>query len=69
MLRVFIEFTADPDKYYFFKDYMSVEANVKIDDTAEVEDFLLSAGKPMKVEDVCTAYAHSEGESRQYYQI
>ena len=58
MLRVFIEFTADPDKYYFFKDYMSVEANVKIDDTAEVEDFLLSAGKPMKVEDVCTALTH-----------
>lgn len=55
---VFIEFTADPDKYYFFKDYMSVEANVKIDDTAEVEDFLLSAGKPMKVEDVCTALTH-----------
>ena len=37
---------------------MSVEANVKIDDTAEVEDFLLSAGKPMKVEDVCTALTH-----------
>ena len=49
MLRVFIEFTADSGKYYFFKDYMSAEADVKIDDTAEVEDFLLSAGKPMKV--------------------
>lgn len=58
MLRVFIEFTADFGKYYFFKDYMSVEANVKIDDAAEVEDFLLSAGKPMKVEDVCTALTH-----------
>lgn len=58
MLRVFIEFTADSGKYYFFKDYMSAEADVKIDDTAEVEDFLLSAGKPVKVEDVCAALAH-----------
>ena len=58
MLRVFIEFTADSGKYYFFKDYMSAEADVKIDDTAEVEDFLLSAGKPMKVEDVCAALTH-----------
>lgn len=58
MLHVFIEFTADSGKYYFFKDYMSAEADVKIDDTAEVEDFLLSAGKPMKVEDVCAALTH-----------
>lgn len=58
MLHVFIEFTADSGKYYFFKDYMSTEADVKIDDTAEVEDFLLSAGKPMKVEDVCAALTH-----------
>ena len=58
MLRVFIEFTADSGKYYFFKDYMSAEADVKIDDTAEVEDFLLSAGKPMKVEDVRAALTH-----------
>ena len=58
MLRVFIEFTADSGKYYFFKDYMSAEADVKIDDTAEVEDFLLSAGKPVKVEDVCAALTH-----------
>ena len=58
MLRAFIEFTADSGKYYFFKDYMSAEADVKIDDTAEVEDVLLSAGKPMKVEDVCAALTH-----------
>ncbi len=58
MLRAFIEFTAEDGKYYFFKDYMSIEAGVKIDNTAEVEEFLLSAGKPMKVEDVCTALTH-----------
>ncbi len=58
MLRAFIEFTAEDGKYYFFKDYMSTESDVKIDNTAEVEEFLLSAGKPMKVEDVCTALTH-----------
>lgn len=58
MLRAFIEFTAEDGKYYFFKDYMSTEVGVKIDNTAEVEEFLLSAGKPMKVEDVCTALTH-----------
>ena len=58
MLRAFIEFTAKKGKYYFFKDYMSVEANAKIDNTAEVEEFLLSAGKPMKIEDVSAALTH-----------
>lgn len=58
MLRAFIEFTAEDGKYYFFKHYMSTEAGVEIDNTAEVEEYLLSAGKPMKAEDVCSALAH-----------
>ena len=58
MLHAFIEFTADKGKYFFFKDYMSTEPEVEIDNTAEVEVFLLSAGKPMKVEEVCTALTH-----------
>ena len=58
MLRAFIKFTAEDGKYYFFKDYMSIDASVEVDNTAEVEEFLLSAGKPMKVEDVCTALTH-----------
>lgn len=63
MLHVFLEFTADSGKYCFFKDYMTTEATIKIDDAAEVEGFLLSAGKPMKVEDVCKALAHIPKEN------
>lgn len=58
MLRAYIEFTAEKDKYYFFSDYMSKEKGVSIDHTAEVEEYLLSAGKPMSTEEVCDALSH-----------
>ena len=58
MLRAYIEFTAEKGKYYFFADYMSKEKNVSIDHTAEIEEYLLNAGKPMSIEDVCDALSH-----------
>lgn len=58
MLRAYIEFTAEKDKYYFFADYMSKEKNVSIDHTAEVEEYLLNAGKPVPTEEVCDALSH-----------
>lgn len=58
MLKAYIEYSADKDKYYFFSDYMSIEKHVTIDHNAEVEEFLLNAGKPMLVDDVCAALSH-----------
>lgn len=58
MLQAYLEFTADPGNYYFWKNYMSKDRQVVIDHNAEVEDFLLSEGKPMRVNDICAALSH-----------
>ncbi len=58
MLKAYIEYSAEKDKYYYFSDYMSVDRNVKIDHTEEVEEYFLSAGKPMRLDDVFSALSH-----------
>ena len=58
MLKAYIEYSAEEGKYYFFSDYMSVEKNVKIDHVEEIEGYFLSAGKPKKLDDACSALSH-----------
>lgn len=58
MLKAYIEYSADDGKYYFLSDYMSVEQDVKVDHTKEIEECFLSAGKPMMIEDACNALSH-----------
>ena len=58
MLKAYIEYSAEKDKYYYFSDYMSVDRNVKIDHTEEVEEYFLSAGKPMRLDDAFSTLSH-----------
>ena len=58
MLKAYIEYSAEKDKYYYFSDYMSVDRNVKIDHTEEIEEYFLSAGKPMRLDDVFSTLSH-----------
>lgn len=58
MLRAYIEFETKNEKYYFFSNYMSIEKNVSIDHSKEVEEYLLSAGKPIATDEVCNALSH-----------
>jgi arsenate reductase-like glutaredoxin family protein len=58
MLKAYIEYSADTGKYFFFSDYMSVEQDVKIDHTKEIEQCFLAEGKPMLLEDACNALSH-----------
>ncbi len=58
MLHAYLQSTAPSGSYYFWKNYMSKERQVIIDHNAEVEDYLLSEGKPMKVADICAALSH-----------
>ena len=58
MLRAYIEFVADKGKYYFFSEYMSIEKEVSIDHSAEIEECLLNAGKPMATDEVCHVLSH-----------
>lgn len=58
MLKAYIEYSAEKDKYYYFSDYMSIDRNVKIDHTEEIEEYFLSAGKPMRLDDVFSTLSH-----------
>ena len=58
MLRAYLEFTAEPGRYFFFDDYMAKEHSVKIDHNAEIAERLLTEGKPMKINDLCAALSH-----------
>lgn len=64
MLKAYIEYSAEKDKYYYFSDYMSVDRNVKIDHTEEIEEYFLSAGKPMRLDDVFSTLSHKKGNRR-----
>lgn len=58
MLKAYIEYTAEIDKYHFFSDYMATEKYVIVDHNAEVSQVLLNAGKPMTTDDICAALSH-----------
>lgn len=58
MLKAYIEYTAEPGKYYFFENYMSTEKNVRIDHSEEISSFMLAAGKPVPYKDVYTGLPH-----------
>ncbi len=58
MLREYLKYVSEPDRYFFYKDYMSNENNVVVDNTAEVEELFLNAGKPISVEEACLSLSH-----------
>ncbi len=58
MLRAYIEYTAEKGKYYFFSDYLSIEQQVKIDNSAEIGEYLLNAGKPVTSDEIRSALKH-----------
>ena len=58
MLRAYLEYTAPKAKYYFHKDYISTEKEIKVDHTAEIVSYLLSVGKPLKMDEICAGLPH-----------
>lgn len=58
MLKAYIEHTAEKGKYYFHSNFMSTEKNVKIDHSAEIEDFMLAAGKPLSYDEIYAGLSH-----------
>ena len=58
MLHAYLEYASNPGTYYFSDNYISKDKNASVDPTKEVEEYLLSSGKPLKIEDVCSALSH-----------
>ena len=58
MLKPYLEYVCEPDEYFFTDEYISKEKGVKIDHSAEVEEFILAAGKPLSYEDIYEGLSH-----------
>lgn len=58
MLKQYLRFACDIDEYFFASEYMSKERFVEIDNTAEVEKFMLDVGKPLSYEEVYAGLSH-----------
>lgn len=58
MFKAYLKYQADPGKYYFFDQYMSKEKNVKVDNAAEIAEFMLNAGKPLSYDEVYEGLSH-----------
>lgn len=62
MLKAYLEFASPNGKYYFYSDYMSIEKAIKVDHSDEIKEFVLSAGKPISVEEICAGLPHVSNE-------
>lgn len=58
MLKPYLEYACEAGEFYFAEDYMSKEKNVKIDHTAEIEEFLFSMGKPLSYDEIYAGLSH-----------
>lgn len=58
MLRAYLEFVSKTGEYFFSSSYMSKERFVTVDHRAELEELLLSEGKPMLTDNICAALSY-----------
>lgn len=58
MLKPYLEYVSEDGEYFFAEDYMSKEANITINHSAEIEEFLLAAGKPLSYEEIYAGLSH-----------
>lgn len=62
MLKPYLEYVCDSEEYYFFQEYMAKEKNVFIDHSSEIEEFLLSVGKPLSYDEIYAGLSHVSQE-------
>ena len=58
MLKPFLEYVTENEEYFFTEEYMSKERNVRIDHKAEIEEFLISEGKPLSYDEIYAGISH-----------
>lgn len=58
MLKPYLEFVFESEEYFFSEEYVSREKNVKIDHTSEIEEFLISEGKPLSYDEIYAGLSH-----------
>lgn len=62
MLKPYLEYICEPGDFYFAEEYLSKEKHVKIDHSAEIEEFMLSMGKPLSYDEIYAGLSHVSKE-------
>ena len=58
MLKPYLQYVCDDGEYFFYDEYISKESDVKIDHNSEIEDYLLTMGKPLSYEEIYAGLSH-----------
>ena len=58
MLKPYLEYVCDYGEFFFGDEFISREKNVKVDHAAEVEEYLISAGRPLSYEEIFEGLSH-----------
>lgn len=58
MLKAYLEYTLDTKEFFFFEDYLAKEKNVSVNDSAEIEEFLFNAGRPLSYKEIYSGLSH-----------
>lgn len=62
MLRSYLSFI-NQDKFYIHRNYLTADADTDVNPTDEVRDYLITAGIPVKVEDLKEKLSHIDEET------
>lgn len=58
MLKEYIKFSDKEHKYFYHENFMSVVENIIIDHSKEIDDYMLSVGKPLSYDEIYTGLSH-----------
>lgn len=58
MLKAYLEYVCAREGYFFSEEYLSTEVVGTINHAAEIEEFLLAAGKPLSYDEIYTGLSH-----------
>lgn len=58
MLKPYLEYICDREEFFFTDEYITKQRNIRVDHSTEVEEYLLSVGKPMSYEEIYAGLSH-----------
>lgn len=58
MLKPYLKFVLQNEQYYYTDEYIAKEKNISINHAAEIENFLLEAGRPMSYDEIFEGLSH-----------
>lgn len=62
MLKPYLEYVTKPDEYFFTEEYISCDKDTRIDHSSEIEELLISEGRPLSYDEIYAGLSHVSKE-------